>query len=110
MESTLKKTSVELLKLGKKAGDTGTTAMQELWINEYLEALLYYLTPEAVASFGPVELRALYVIWFTHYVTTADLAAARGALISHLEITPVPRIVAAAPTDANVVSFFNRKA
>jgi hypothetical protein len=103
----MKELKVELLKFSKKIGDQGDTALQQKWIDNFLAAAQQYLTPEAIRSFTPLDLRVLYVIWLEKYVETASFEAASETLLRHIEITTEPReMVAKKPSGTNVKSIF----
>lgn len=105
----MKELKVELLKFGKRIGDTGNTERQQKWIDNFLTALQQYLTPEAIRSFTPRDIRALYVIWMRTYMETASEEAATAKLLQHIEITAEPREVAEKPSGENVASIFDKK-
>jgi len=101
---------VELLKLGKEQGDSGSTEVQTKWIDSFLSALQQSLTPGALTTFHAKELRALYVIWMTQYLKDRDLEACNASLVWHLDLTYTPREARALPPAAdNLVSIFKRK-
>lgn len=101
---------VELLKIGKKNGDTGDTELQKEWINKFLDtALLLYLTPEAVLSFTPLDIRALYILWHREYMRTGSIEACAEMVLSHIDLSMEPRLLPAKKsTDPKITSIFER--
>ena len=100
---------VELLKIGKDKGDTGDTDVQKEWINYFLDALLKYLTEEAIRSFTPYDIRALYIVWFKEYMKAGSFEDAESLILHHIELSMEPRAaVASKPTGTNVQSIFRK--
>lgn len=110
-ETTMEELKIELLKIGKEKGDSGGTPLQREWIDRFLDAALQYLTPDAILSFAPLDMRALYVLWLQKYLETHSFDAAREMIPLHIELSMEPRqALAPKPSGANVESIFERKA
>ena len=88
----MKKLKVELLKIGKERGDTGDTSLQQEWIENFLAAVQQYLTPDAILSFTPADMRVLYLLWLEEYTLTRSFQAASDLIVRHIEIAMEPRV------------------
>lgn len=104
----MEKIKVELLQRSTQVGDTGSVEQRTDSILAFLHALKQYLTPEAIESFQPNHLRAMYVKWFQ--MAQEDLDRADRDIVLHIEFADEPRHRRAdEPQAENIVDIFAKR-
>lgn len=107
----MERLKAELILIARDRGDSGTTEDHRWGINNYLDTLRRYLTPEGIKSFTAEQLRDPYVEYIKAIITTGDQEEAAQCVIRFFHTRPFQRdkVQEVLVSSDSVVDIFSRR-